>query len=79
MDDPGVAAWLAAGARWEAWAWRLGGPRGKRKVWTLSRRRARLGLDGITFDDPAALGAGNDAPGSPRARAGEVVKAMGPP
>lgn len=29
--------WLEAGNRFELWGWRLRGPRGKRKLWTLRR------------------------------------------
>lgn len=29
--------WLESGNRFELWGWRLRGPRGKRKLWTLRR------------------------------------------
>jgi hypothetical protein len=36
--EPRMAAWLAAGNRLEVWAWAKLGARGKRKLWTLTRR-----------------------------------------
>ncbi len=35
---PALEVWKAAGGRAEVWAWSKKGPRGGRKLWTLSRR-----------------------------------------
>jgi hypothetical protein len=32
---PEIAAWVGAGNRFEVWAWRKVGPRGKRKLWEV--------------------------------------------
>ena len=35
LAEPRLAAWLAAGARFEVWSWSKRGGRGKRKTWQL--------------------------------------------
>lgn len=41
-----VKGWLLSGGRVQVWGWAKKGPRGKRKVWTLRKVWASLGLDG---------------------------------
>lgn len=36
--EPRLAVWLAAGNRFEVWAWGLRGARGARKLWSLTRQ-----------------------------------------
>ncbi len=36
MDCPDIGAWFAAGGRVYVWGWAKHGPRGKRKLWTLT-------------------------------------------
>ena len=36
--EPRLALWLRAGGKAEVWSWAKKGPRGKRKLWTLTRR-----------------------------------------
>jgi hypothetical protein len=35
LDEPRIAAWMAAKGGLEVWSWAKQGPRGKRKLWTL--------------------------------------------
>lgn len=42
-EQPGLAAWLAAGGRFEVWSYAKRGERGKRKTWTLRREEIRAG------------------------------------
>ena len=47
---PEMVLWLRAGGEIELWSWRLGGPRGKRKVWTERVTKFRLTATGsVTF------------------------------
>jgi hypothetical protein len=39
---PALKTWLEAGCTFEVWAWSKKGPRGKRKLWTLTRRAVTL-------------------------------------
>ena len=43
--EPRLRTWLAAGATFEVWGWALRGAAGKRKLWTLSKRR--IGLEAL--------------------------------
>jgi hypothetical protein len=38
LAQPGLAAWLQCGGRFEIHGWARRGPRGKRKLWGVSRR-----------------------------------------
>lgn len=40
--EPRLEVFLAAGGRFEVWAWAKRGARGKRKVWSVRRLRAQL-------------------------------------
>ncbi len=52
---PSLAVWLAAGGGFQIWGWALRGARGRRKLWSLTRRRAHLTSDGrIWFEEMAA-------------------------
>jgi hypothetical protein len=35
MEQPELQAWLARGNRFQVWAWRKAGARGKRKTWQV--------------------------------------------
>lgn len=41
LAEPHLAAWLAAGARFEVWSFTKKGPRGKRKRWTLREEEVK--------------------------------------
>jgi len=42
MAEPRLYAWLLAGGKFAVWGWAKRGPRGKRKLWTLSQKRITL-------------------------------------
>lgn len=44
LSEPRLKLWLAAGGRFEVWAWAKLGPRGKMKRWKA--RRLEITLDG---------------------------------
>lgn len=52
-----VRVWLAAGNRLELWAWAKRGPRGRRKLWTLTREPVRLADLATLPMDPLTKGA----------------------
>jgi hypothetical protein len=41
-QEPRLAAWLGAGARFEVWSWAKRGDRGKRKLWALRAEAVTL-------------------------------------
>lgn len=47
QQEPKAAVWRAAGNTIEVWGWAKRGPRGKRKVWTLTRTV----VDGVAEGD----------------------------
>lgn len=42
--EPRLRAWLVAGGRFAVWSWRLAGPRGKRRRWTLRAQPVTLAM-----------------------------------
>ena len=38
LGSPALNTWKSAGGKAEVWSWALRGARGKRKLWTLTRR-----------------------------------------
>ena len=63
--EPRLREWLTAGGRFAVWSWRLGGPQGKRKTWTLRAQPVTLGML-ETAQQPMGLPvsfAGSIAPG----------------
>jgi hypothetical protein len=42
LAEPRLGTWLRAGNRFEVWSWGKRGPRGKRKLWVLTRRAVTL-------------------------------------
>jgi hypothetical protein len=61
LRAPGLRTWLACGCAFQVWGWSKRGPRGKRKLWDVTRRRvqlADLAQTGGATPDAGAAGRG---------------------
>jgi hypothetical protein len=54
---PELRTWLQAGNAFEVWSWRKGGPRGARKVWTLTTRPVTLADLAAVIEDATSKSA----------------------
>lgn len=56
LDIPELVGWLKANCAFEVWGWSKKGPRGKRKMWELTRRRVTLlDIPATTHDNFAKI------------------------
>ena len=51
-NEPRLRVWLKAGGQFQIWAWGKHGKRGKRKIWTLSKRGMYLCGENIGWMTP---------------------------